>query len=177
MTKPRCQYCGRWFKPKPGIGSRQVTCLSPECTAAHKKYLDRQWHEANPERTLGRQGKIQEWSAHRGGYHRSWRAKHAAYVERNREATRERMRRLRQEQKQVRVIRADPVGYLRGLRTYVCKTRISGHPASPGNEHMADDVCKTRTGGAVLVGVVDYLLTRAMFAKHEEADRRPGSAV
>lgn len=123
MTTPRCPYCGQWFKPKPGTGPRQVTCLAPECRVAHKKRLDRGWHKSNPERTLGRQGKIRAWSAKRGGYWHAWRKRHMSYVERNRSAGRERMRKRRQEQARARVILADPAGYLRGLRSGVCKTR------------------------------------------------------
>lgn len=167
MIQPRCPSCGRWFPVRAELGQRQVTCLQTECQSAHKKVLDQQWHAANPERTLERQGKVKEWAAERGYWCR-WRQGHQEYVERNREQTRERMRKRREEQRQGRAILGDPVGYLRGLRVDVCKTR-TGEPLCPTRkEATVEGVCKTRTGGEVLVGMVDYLIAREMFAKHEE---------
>lgn len=169
MTQPRCPYCGRWFEAGPEMGPRRVTCLDSACRSAHKKVLDRRWHTANPERTLGRQEKVRDWSAARG-YWREWRHAHAAYVERNREQTRERMRKRREERRQARTILGNPVGYLRGLRADVCKTRTGGPLRSTRERATVDDVCKTRTGGWVVVGMVDYLIARELFAKHEDLD-------
>lgn len=167
MPQPRCPYCGRWFEAEPEKGERQVTCLDPECQSAHKKVLDREWHAANSERTLGRQGKIRDWAAGRD-YWREWRHRHAAYVDRNREQTRERMQKRRQERRQARGILANPAGYLRDLRADVCKTRTGG-PRRPTSEvATVDAVCKTRSGRGVLVGMVDYLIAQEVFAKHED---------
>lgn len=175
MSKSRCPHCGRWFKQAPARGERQVTCLDPKCQSAHKKMLDRSWHSDNPERTLGRQEKIRDWSLKRGGYWAKWRDSNEDYVKRNREQTRERMRRRREAQQQARAILSNPVGYLRGLRADVCKTRTRGPLFSTRNEAMADDVCKTRSRGGVLVGMVDYLIAREVFAKHEPMAFRTAS--
>lgn len=169
MTQPRCPYCGRWFEADPERGKRQVTCLKPGCQAAHKKVLDRRWHSANPERTLGRQGKVRAWAKEQG-YWKAYRAEHPEAAQRNREQTRERMRKRRQEARQARWILANPVGYLRGLRADVCKTRTGGPLRPTGKGASVDDVCKTRTRGEALVGMMDYLIVREVFAKHEELD-------
>ena len=166
MAKRRCPYCGKWFTAKPGRGKRQVTCLHSECQSAHKKVLDRKWHTANPERTLGRRKKINDWASGRNYWH-DWRLAHADYVERNRRQTCERMRKKREVQRQTRAILANPMGYLRGLKADVCKTRTGGPRRPTRNGVMVDDVCKTRSGDGVLVGMVDYMIAREMFAKHE----------
>lgn len=167
MTEPRCPYCGRWFEAEPERGKRQVTCLLSACQSAHKKFLDRRWHAGNPERTLGRRGKIRDWASDRD-YWRQWRNTHADYVERNRQQTQERMRKRREVQRQTGAILANPMGYLRGLKADVCKTRTGGPRRSTRNGSTVEDVCKTRSGGKVLVGMVDYLMAREMFAKHED---------
>ena len=159
MSQRRCPYCGKWFEAEPENGERQVTCLDSACRSAHKKVLDRRWHAANPERTLGRQGKIRDWASGQD-YWRQWRDAHPAYEKRNREQTRERMRKRRQEQRQARRILVQPLGYLRGLRVDVCKTRTGGAVRPTRKGATVEGVCKTRTGGEVLVGVVDYLIAR-----------------
>lgn len=173
MAQLRCPYCGRWFTPKLRKGSRQVTCGAAACRAAHKRALGQEWRTANPERTLGRQGKIRAWADARG-YWRGWRDENPWYVERNRAQTRERMRRMREERRRARTLLADPVGYLRGLQARfgedVCKTGTGQGPAPTRNGPTADDVCKTGTGREPIVEVVDYLLARELFAKQEGLD-------
>lgn len=180
MSQPRCPYCGIWFKPEPGKGERQVTCGELACRLAHKKVLGQQWREVNPERTLGRQKKVRDWARERD-YRRDWRNKHPGYVERNREQTRERMRKRRQEQRRAGTILGDPVAYLKGLKALwqgdVCKTGTGGAQVSTRKGPTADDVCKTGTGGDPVVGVVDYLIAREMFAKQDYGDRRGGGVL
>ena len=101
MAQLRCPYCGRWFTPKLRKGSRQVTCGAEACRAAHKRVLGQGWRTENPERTLGRQGKVRVWADARA-YWRGWRDGNLKYVERNRVQTRERMRRLRKERREAR---------------------------------------------------------------------------
>ena len=115
MAQIRCPYCGRWFKPKLRKGPRQVTCGSEACRTAHKRALGQRWRVENPERTLGRQGKVRDW-ANAVDYWRGWRDESPGYVELNRVRTRERMRRLREERRRARILLADPEGYLRGLK-------------------------------------------------------------
>jgi len=67
------------------------------------------------------------------------------------------MRRRREEERRARAILGDPVGYLRELRA-----------------RCGEDVCKTGTGGAVVVEVVEYLMARELFAKQEGPDSRAG---
>ena len=170
MAQARCPYCGRWFKPKLRKGWRQVTCTAEACQTGHKEELGQRWRAKNPERTLGRQGKVRAW-AQEGAYWKGWRDANPVYVDRNRAQTRERMRRLREEQRRARSLLADPEGYLRGLKTLcgegVCKTGTGQAPAPTSNGPTADDVCKTGTGREPVVGVVEYLLARELFAKQE----------
>jgi len=173
MAQARCPYCGKWFQPTPGKGGRQRTCGMPACRLAHKRVLGQRWRAENPERTLGRQGKVREWAQERG-YWRGWRGENPGYVKSNRGKTRERMQRLRAERRQARVVLGDPVGYLRVLKARcgedVCKTGLGEAISSTGAAVTVDDVCKTGLGGAVVVEVVDYLLARELFAKQEGSD-------
>lgn len=153
-----------------------MTCGADACRAAHKGGLGQRWRAKNPERTLGRQGKVRAW-ADTQRYWEGWRDRNPDYVERNRAQTRERMRRLREERRKARFLLADPVGYLRGVKARcgegVCKTG-TGLPKKgfkmQGIPSTADDVCKTGTGREPVVEVVDYLLARELFAKQEGLD-------
>jgi len=173
MAHLRCPYCGRWFKPELRKGPRQVTCGAESCQATHKRVLGQQWRVDNPERSLGRQGKVRAWAQGRA-YWQGWREENPGYVERNRVQTRERMRRLREERRRARTLLADPVGYLRGLKARfgegVCKTGTGRASAPTWKGPTADDVCKTRTGRGPVVEVVEYLLARELFAKQEGLD-------
>ena len=173
MAQARCPYCGKWFQPTPGKGARQKTCGASACRRAHKRALGRRWSAENPERTLGRQGKVREW-ADEQDYWRDWREANPEYAERNREQTRERMRRLWAERRQARTVLGDPVGYLRGLKARcgagVCKTGLGEADSSTEKAATADDVCKTGLGGVAVVELVDYLLAREVFAKQEGGD-------
>ena len=173
MAQARCPYCGRWFKPKLRKGWRQVTCTAEACETAHKKVLGQRWRADNPERSLGRQGKVRDWANARD-YWEGWRKGNPEYVERNRVQTCERMRRLREERQKARAMLADPVGYLRGLKGRcgedVCKTGTGQAPAPTSHGPTADDVCKTGTGRETVVEVVEYLLAQELFAKQEVAD-------
>lgn len=170
MPHARCPYCGRWFNPELGKGSRQVTCGGEACRTAHKRALGRRWRVDNPERSLGRQGKVRDWAQARD-YWDGWRKDNPGYVAHNREQTRERMRRLREERRRAQALLADPVGYLRGLKARcgdgVCKTGTGQAAAPTRKATTADEVCKTGTGRETVVEVVDYLLARELFAKQE----------
>ena len=174
MAQQRCPYCGRWFKATLRKGSRQVTCKAKTCQAEHKRILGQLWRVDNPERSLGRQGKVRAWAGARG-YWGGWREENLDYVERNRAQTRERMKQLREERRRARALLADPVGYLRGLKARlvegVCKTGTGQARAPTEDGPTADDVCKTGTGREPIVEVVDYLLALELFAKQEGLDR------
>lgn len=161
MAQARCPHCGKWFEPTPGKGMRQKTCGEPECRRLHKKILGQQWRAENPERSLGRQGKVRAW-ADAGDYWRGWRDKHAGYVERNREQTRERMKRRRDEAHRSQALLKDPVGYLRGLREDVCKTGLGEAVPPRRNTSTVEGVCNTGLGVNAFMGVVDYLLAREL---------------
>lgn len=190
MEQMRCPYCGRWFKPELRKGTRQTTCGCKKCRRAHKRELGRQWRAKNPERTLGRQGKVRAWAKQRN-YWKTYLAEHPEQAQRNREQTRQRMKRMRAERGRGLALLADPVRYLRGIRVRcgdVCKTGTGQAPAPTENGLTAEDVCKTGLGGAIgstenkptaddvckketcVVGVVDYLLARELFAKQEGLD-------
>jgi len=170
MAQKRCPYCGKWFKAAPRKWSRQVTCGATECRRQHKRMLERVWRAKDPVWTQCRRQKVREW-AQREGYWKKNLLKNPKYVERNRQQTRERMRRLRDERKNSREVMRDSLGYLRGLRGAcgedVCKPGTGGAFSSTGGGPTAEDVCKTRTGGGAVVGVVRYLIAREVFAKQE----------
>lgn len=177
MLQDRCPYCGRWFKPIPGKGTRQKTCLARDCQRKHKRALDRRWRADDPGWRKDRQNKARKWAKGRG-YWEEYRAEHPKYVERNRKQTLERMRRRREDERKVRAVLGDPVGYLRGLKVRcgadVCKTGTRGARVSTGGGVTADDVCKTGIGRDPIVDVVEYLITREMFAKQEGPDSSGG---
>jgi len=77
----------------------------------------RQWRQDNVDYYAGaaERERIRQWAAERD-YWKSYRSRHPDYVEHNREATRERMKRRRALFAKQESIRNDPVGYLEGLR-------------------------------------------------------------
>ncbi len=47
--KRPCRVCGKWYRPSPRGGYRQVTCGESACKRAWHVKTCRKWREANPE--------------------------------------------------------------------------------------------------------------------------------
>jgi len=172
ITPERCPYCGRWFAVHPRLWGRQKTCGDEKCRAKHKAELNRKWWEEHPEEQRERNKQVTE----RRGRERYWderRSKNPDYVERNREQTRERMRRLRAERKEADRVLKDPVGYLEGLGV-----GVGGEEMFATQESIGVD-CRRCEGArptmfatqesirGLSVGMWNYLKVRAMFATQE----------
>ena len=93
MAAFRCPYCGRFFRPDPrkrGL-SPQRTCGGKACRRKNERRRWREWIRRNPGWAAGRRPKVRVWSKVYPDYWRRYRAKHAAY--REREAARMRRKR------------------------------------------------------------------------------------
>lgn len=110
MHIKECERCGKVFDPDPRLGKRQRVCEREGCLAWRVAQGQRQWRQDNPDYDQGSAGR------HRLGYWKDYRRKHPAKTRRNREQSRERMRRRRIMFATQDTIRRDPVGYLRELR-------------------------------------------------------------
>jgi hypothetical protein len=159
MAPERCPYCGRWYAVHPRLWGRQKTCGDAKCRAKHKAELNRKWRKDHPEEQREREKSVME----RRGRERYWderRSRDPDYVKRNRERTRERMRRLRAERKESGVILKDPVGYLEGLKAGCVEMFATQEPIR-----------------GFSVGMWNYLRVRAMFATREGIAAGAGEGV
>ena len=75
VSRKRCVYCGRFFKPDYRVGDRQKSCQSSECKSKRKRESQRRWVEANPGYFQGRYENTKQWRKQHPGYQRLWRAK------------------------------------------------------------------------------------------------------
>lgn len=87
--KPVCTYCHKAFNPSP-FHPKQTACGSPECqrrrrSDSHRKRIatDSDYRQACIESR-------KKWRDNHPGYQRSYRSKHEAYVERNRQKQQQR---------------------------------------------------------------------------------------
>ncbi len=112
-----CEHCGEGFTPHRRLGKRQRTCGKDVCRQWLAAENKRQWIKNNREYYAGpeEQQRLRQWAADRT-YWKDYRRTHPDYVERNRMATRERMKARRAMFAKQDSIRKDPVGYLQGLR-------------------------------------------------------------
>ena len=60
-----CQFCGRYFRPDPRVGSRQKACRREVCRKARKFLAQHQWTERNPGYFRGRYPYVKQWRATR----------------------------------------------------------------------------------------------------------------
>jgi hypothetical protein len=112
-----CDCCGEIFEAHPRLGKRQRVCGREACRQWLVQEDQRRWRQNNRGYYTGaaERERVRQWATKRR-YWESYRGKHPDYVERNRVATRERMRRRRALFAKQESIRKDPVGYLEGLR-------------------------------------------------------------
>ena len=114
MNAKRCAVCGRYFKPYSRNACRQILCGRQECRQSKKQEMARAWWKNNPECLSARQGKKRAWAKARG-YWSNTRNNNPEYTARNREQTRERMRRLRAARAKYSVPQKNPIAYLEGI--------------------------------------------------------------
>lgn len=100
MAASRCRYCGRFFRPDPHQGWRQRNCGRAPCRRAHKSRRNRDWWGRHPSYDQSRRLKLRAWAASYPCYWRRYRAKQAAYRERERQRMRRRRAGLRRVAKQ-----------------------------------------------------------------------------
>lgn len=156
MAQKTCEVCGDTFTPDARAREFQKVCGKPACRRERKRLADARWRAANP--GYRDQAKIRQWAAAYPDYWQKWRSAHPAYVERNRQQTRERIRASRLLFAKQDAIRDDPVGYLEGLRseaTFAKQDAIIPH---------------------VLEGILTFLTLREGFAKPKTIDPA-GAAV
>jgi hypothetical protein len=87
--KPICAYCHKTFNPSP-FHPKQTVCTSPDCqrrrrSDSHRKRIatDSDYRQACLESR-------KKWRDNHPGYQRSYRSKHEAYVEQNRQKQQQR---------------------------------------------------------------------------------------
>lgn len=170
MTPNRCVYCGRWYAIEPRLYLRQKTCGDAKCLSKHKAVLNRKWRQDHPHQQKERDKAV----AKRRKEERYWdqrRSKDPDYVERNRQQTRERMRRMRAVRKEAGLILKEPVRYLEGLGSRgveMFATQESIGASDRRREGARPRVFATQESIAGLsVGLWTYLKVRAMFATRE----------
>jgi hypothetical protein len=145
-----CGICGEAFAPDVRTRGFQKVCGKPACQRERKRLADERWRAKNP--GYRDQEKMRRWAAGYPDYWRHWRAAHPAYVERNRQRTRERVRASRLMFAKQDAIRDDPVGYLEGLKAQAMFAK--------------QDAMVPR----VLEGILMFLTLREGFAKQKTID-------
>jgi len=88
-----CCVCKKRYTAHVRVGPRQKTCGRQLCKKAHRAHYQARWRRKNAEAENDiRQKRIQ---VHGKDYWKNWRAGHSEYVDKNRKASRKRMRALR----------------------------------------------------------------------------------
>ena len=142
-----CPCCGNAFEVNPRLGKRQRVCKTGACQRWRVADNQRRWRLDNPDYDQG------STDRHPAGYWSHYRRRHPEVVERNRVATRERVRRQRILFATQDSIRRNPVGYLEGLR--------------PRGMFATQDTIRTS-----IDGILTYLETPGPFATQDSMDGR-----
>jgi hypothetical protein len=96
MPKRKCPYCHTFFIPTPkGGGKNQKACKKTSCKKALKAESNARWKRANPNHWRNDYLRIKPWHGQHPGYLKQYRANHPEYVQKNREAQKQRDRRKR----------------------------------------------------------------------------------
>jgi hypothetical protein len=96
MTTRKCPYCHTFFIPTPrGGGKDQKVCKKPSCKKALKAASNARWRRNNPNSCLSDYPRVKQWLDQHPGYLKQYRADHPEYVQKNRQAQRQRDRRKR----------------------------------------------------------------------------------
>jgi hypothetical protein len=90
MTEERrCRSCARIFRPRPQ-NPTQTYCSQPACQRARKRAWQQRKRAEDPDYRVNERAAQCRWAEAHPGYWRQWREVHPEYVERNREAQRQR---------------------------------------------------------------------------------------
>jgi len=88
-SRARCLYCRCLFYPDPHC-KHPKACKKPACQKKRRNKSHKIWRDKDPEVLEDRRATSREWMRDHPGYMQEYRAKHLAYVERNRRRQRER---------------------------------------------------------------------------------------
>lgn len=91
--KKRCPYCKCLYWPDPRLKGRQKACKKDKCQKGRKREGQTKWLENNPGHFRGQYIRTKEWLSSHPGYMKGYRESHPEYVERNRQAQRNRDKR------------------------------------------------------------------------------------
>ena len=147
MVNKECERCHDAFDVNPRVGKDQRVCRKAACLQWRAAGSKRQWRLDNPDYDEGSADR------HKGGYWKNYRSRHPEVVERNRTATRARIRAKRALFATQDSIRGNPVGYLEGLR--------------PEGMFATQDAIRIS-----IDGILTYLETPGLFATQDSIDRR-----
>jgi hypothetical protein len=98
MTTRKCPYCQTLFIPTPrGGGKGQKVCKKDSCKKALKAESNARWRRNNPKSCLQDYPRVKQWLDLHRGYLKQYRANHPEYVQKNRQAQKQRdqMKKLR----------------------------------------------------------------------------------
>jgi hypothetical protein len=91
MTTRKCPYCHSFFLPTPkGGGKNQKVCKKPSCKKALKAESNARWRRANPDHWRNDYARVKRWLDQHPGYLKQYRADHPEYVQKNRQAQKQR---------------------------------------------------------------------------------------
>jgi len=91
MTTRKCPYCHTFFIPSPrGGGKNQKVCKKPSCKKALKAEKNARWKRENPDHWRNDYPRVKQWLDQHPGYLKQYRANHPEYVQKNREAQKQR---------------------------------------------------------------------------------------
>jgi hypothetical protein len=70
-----CAVCGRFFRPSPRQGDKQVSCSQAACQRERKRRSQKAWSLKNPDYFKGRYANTKAWRAENPDYQRQRRKK------------------------------------------------------------------------------------------------------
>lgn len=83
MTRKRCLYCGRWYRPDRRAARVQKSCVRPSCRAERRRGKQRSWLKRHPGYGRSRRLKVRAWAAAYPDYWRDYRSRRPDYAARD----------------------------------------------------------------------------------------------
>lgn len=184
MKARRCVICGRYFSPYSRKTEEQVLCGRLECRCRRRQEMARAWWKNNPDGLVERQKKKRAW-AKGCDYWSNTRKSNPAYTVRNREQTRERMRRMRAALARYAAPLKNPIAYLEGLKCpepglsaeMFANQDSLGHISRRGKPLRRREFANQDSLAARLDGVCDFLIGQEMFANQDYPDKSASKMV
>lgn len=93
--KRACLICRDKFYPDCRQRNRQYCCGRPSCQSKRRSRNNREWYLKNPDCLAYQQDLTRQWFLGHPDYPNAWRAAHPKVVLKNRQDTRQRMRKIR----------------------------------------------------------------------------------